>query len=155
MNIPPTSPRRPWPLYVFIAWAFVLAFNTGLSLWVITGPLAQLGSPVTVIGWLGLGLAFVAPFGFGTAAYGLWRLRPWGRYLFLTLTTSFFGFNLISTWLPGSLPPTLQDPAQIMNARLLASARYALALIVPLGYFNLSWIKALFRRPDQPTDEGG
>ena len=141
----PSSPRRPWSLYFFIAWAVLLAFNTGVSLWDITGPLAQFGTPGTVFGWLSLALAFVAPFGFGASVYGLWELRPWGRYLFLILSTLYFGFNLVGVWLPGGVPPDLQDPAQIRNARLLASARYGLALVIPLIYFNLRWIKALFR----------
>lgn len=138
------SRRRPWSLYFFILWAFVLAFNTGVTLWDLTGPLAQFGSPDTLAGWLGLALAFVAPFGFGASVYGLWALRPWGRYLFLALSTLFFGFNLVGVWLPGGLPLTIQDPLQVRNARLLASARYGLALIIPLVYFNLSWIKSLF-----------
>jgi hypothetical protein len=146
---PQASPswRRPWSLYFFILWAFVLAFNTGVTLWDITGPLAQFGSPDTLVGWLGLALAFVAPFGFGASVYGLWALRPWGRYLFLALSTLFFGFNLVGVWLPGGLPLTIQDPTLAINARLLASARYGLALIIPLVYFNLSWIKALFHPP--------
>jgi hypothetical protein len=138
------SRRRPWSLYFFVLWAFVLAFNTGVTLWDLTGPLAQFGSPDTLIGWLSLVLAFVAPFGFGASIYGLWALRPWGRYLFLALSTLFFGFNLVGVWLPGGLPLTIQGPVQVRNARLLASTRYGLALIIPLVYFNLSWIKSLF-----------
>lgn len=154
MDTPPVSsvPRRPWSLYIFIAWGLLLAFNTGLALWDITGPLAQFGSPDTLFGWLSLALAFIAPFGFGIAVYGLWGLRPWGRYLFMTLTTLFFGFNLIAIWLPGSMALTVQDPLQIRDARLLALARYGLGLIVPLTYFNLSWIRPLFNaRPADHT----
>jgi hypothetical protein len=139
------SPRRPWSLYVFMAWAIVLTFNSGVALWDITGPLAQYGSPNTLFGWLSLVIAFVAPFGFGASVYGLWALRPWGRYLFLGLSTLFFGLNLIGVWLPGGIPPNLQYPTQILNARLLASARYGLALIIPLIYFNLSWVRILFK----------
>jgi hypothetical protein len=147
---PPTSqtsfsPRRPWSLYVIITWAIILAFNTGVILWDLTGPLAQFGSPDTLFGWLSLALAFAAPFGFGASVYGLWELRPWGRYLFLTMSTLFFGFNLIGVWLPGGVPPNLQDPTQIRNARLLASVRYGLALVIPLIYFNLNRIRALFQ----------
>jgi hypothetical protein len=153
MDKPPSSqpsslPRRPWSLYVFIAWALIMAFNTGLRLWVITGPLAQLGSPDTVIGWLGLGLAFIAPFGFGLSAYGLWELRPWGRTLFLVMAILFFGFNAIGVWLPGGMPLDIHDhsPAEIRNSQLLATARYGLSLIIPLGYLNLRWVKHLFRK---------
>lgn len=142
----PSPGRRPWSLYFFVAWAFLLAFNSGLALWDLTGPLAQFGSPDTAIGWLGLALAFIAPFGFGASVYGLWGLRPWGRYLFLVLSTLFFGFNLAGVWLPGGLMLTTQDPTQILKAQWLASARYSLALIIPLVYFNLSWIKSLFRK---------
>ncbi len=141
-----SSPRRPWSLYVFIAWAILLAFNTGVVLWDITGPLAQFGTHDTLYGWLSLALAFVAPFGFGVSVYGLWELRPWGRYLFLTLSTLFFAFNLIGVWLPGGVPPNLQDPTQIRNARLLASVRYGLALVIPLIYFNLNHIRILFQK---------
>jgi hypothetical protein len=148
----PSPPRRPWSLYVFIAWAFVLAFNTGVILWDITGPLAEVGSPDTLFGWLNLALAFVAPFGFVASVYSLWGLRPWGPYLFLTMTTLFFGFNLVDIWLPGGLPPNLVDPTQIRNARLLASARYGLGLIIPPIYFNLRWIKPLFQHSaNRPT----
>ena len=140
------SRRRPWSLYVFIAWALILAFNTGVVLWDLTGPLAQYGTPNTVIGWLSLVTAFLAPFAFGASVYGLWGLRPWGRYLFLAISTLFFGLNLISIWLPGGVPPNLQDPAQVRNALLLALARNGLALIIPLIYFNLSWVKALFQK---------
>jgi hypothetical protein len=122
-----------------------MAFNTGLALWDITGPLAQYGSPDTLFGWLSLAVAFVAPFGFGASVYGLWELRPWGRYLFVALSTVFFSLNLIGLWLPGGVPPNIQDPIQIRNARLLALARSGLALIIPLIYFNLSWIKTLFQ----------
>jgi hypothetical protein len=115
-------------------------------LWDLTGPLAQFGSPETLFGWLSLAMAFAAPFGFGASVYGLWELRPWGRYLFLTTSTLFFGFNLIGVWLPGGVPPSIQDPTQIRNARLLASARYGLALAIPLVYFNLNRIRALFRK---------
>jgi len=141
------APRRPRSLYFFIAWGLVLVFNTGIALWDITGPLAQFGSPATVFGWLSLVLAFIAPFGFAASVYGLWGLRPWGRHLFLALSTLFFGFNVIGVWLPGGLPPTVQDPTQVLNARLLASARYSLALVIPLIYFNLKWIKPLFQKP--------
>ena len=140
-----SSPRRPWSLYVIITWAIILAFNTGVILWDLTGPLAQFGSPDTLFGRLSLALAFVAPFGFGASVYGLWELRPWGRYLFLTMSTLFFGFNLIGVWLPGGVPPNLQDPTQIRNARLLASVRYGLALVIPLIYFNLNRIRTLFQ----------
>ena len=136
--------RRPWSLYVFIAWATILAFNSGVALWDVTGTLGQFGSPDTAFGWLSLALAFAAPFGFGASVYGLWELRPWGRYLFLAMSTLFFAFNLVGVWLPGGLPPNLQDPVQIRNARLLASFRYGLALVIPLLYFNPSWIKTLF-----------
>ena len=138
------SRRRPWSLYVFIAWALILAFNTGIVLWDLTGPLAQYGTPNTVIGWLSLVTAFLAPFAFGASVYGLWELRPWGRYLFLAISTLFFGLNLISLWLPGGVPPNLQDPTEVRNAQLLALARNGLALFIPLIYFNLSWVKALF-----------
>jgi hypothetical protein len=140
----PSPSRRPWSLYVLIAWAIILAFNSGVALWDVTGTLGQFGPPDTAFGWLSLAVAFVAPFGFGASAYGLWELRPWGRYLFLALSTLFFAFNLVGIWLPGGLPPNLQDPVQIRNARLLASFRYGLALVIPLIYFNLSWIKTLF-----------
>ena len=143
---PSSSPRRPWSLYVIIFWAIILALNTGIELWDITGPLAQYGTPDTFFGWLSLVMAFVAPFGFGASVYGLWELRPWGRYLFLTLSTLFFGLNLIGVWLPGGVPPTIEDPIQIRNARLLASARYGLALAIPLIYFNLSHIRVLFKK---------
>jgi len=139
-------PRRPWSLYVIITWAILLAFNTGIVLWDITGPLAQFGTPDTPYGWLSLAIAFVAPFGFGASVYGLWELRPWGRYLFLVLSTLFFGLNLIGVWLPGGMPPDLQDPTQIRNAQLLASGRYGLALVIPLIYFNLNHIRILFRK---------
>ena len=145
---PQTSPsphRRPWSLYVFIVWAIILAFNTGVALWDITGPLAQFGTPDTLFGWLSLALAFVVPFGFGASVYGLWELRPWGRYLFLTLSSLFFSFNLIGVWMPGGVPPNLQDPTQIRNARTLASVRYGLALVIPLIYFNLNRIRTLFQ----------
>ena len=162
MKNPPASqatspPRRPWSLYIFIAWAFVLTFKAGLSLWDITGPLAQFGSPDTLFGWLSLALAFIAPFGFGASVYGLWELRPWGRRLFMALSTIFFAFNLIGIWLPGGLPPNLQEPGLMRGARLLASARYGLALVVPLIYFNLRWIKSLFttRRDDAAEDGDG
>ena len=140
------SPRRPWSLYVIIIWAILLTFNSGLALWHITGPLAQFGTPTTLFGWLSLVLAFVAPFAFGASVYGLWELRPWGRYLFLTMSTLFFAFDLIGVWLPGGLPPNLQDPTQIRNAQLLASVRYGLALVIPLIYFNLSYIRILFQK---------
>lgn len=117
-----------------------------MFLWDLTGPLAQFGSPETLFGWLSLALAFAAPFGFGASVYGLWELRPWGRYLFLTTSTLFFGFNLIGVWLPGGVPPSIQDPTQIRNARLLASARYGLALVIPLVYFNLNHIRTLFKK---------
>ena len=143
---PSSSPRRPWSLYVIIAWAIILAFNTGLALWDSTGPLAQYGSPDTLVGWLSLAMAFAAPFGFGASVYGLWELRPWGRYLFMTLSTLFFCFNLIGIWLPGGVPPNIQDPTQMRNARLLASARYGLALAIPLLYFNLNHIRILFKK---------
>mgnify|MGYP001824262803 CR=1 FL=1 len=143
---PSSSPRRPWSLYFFIVWAIILAFNTGVALCDITGPLAQFGTPDTLFGWLSLVTAFVAPFGFGTSVYGLWELRPWGRYLFLILSTLFFGLNLISVWLPGGVPPTIQDPIQIRNARLLATVRYAVALAIPLLYFNLNHIRILFKK---------
>ena len=123
----------------------MLAINTGVALWDITGPLAQFGTPDTLFGWLSLALAFVAPFGFGASVYGLWELRPWGRYLFLTMSTLFFGFNLIGVWLPGGVSPNLQDPTQIRNAQLLGSARYGLALVLPLIYFNLNRIRTLFQ----------
>ena len=99
----------------------------------------------TVFGWLSLALAFIAPFGFGACVYGLWERRAWGRYLFMGLSTLFFGVNLIAVWLPLGLPPGLEDPVQIRNARLLTSARFGLALVIPIVYFNLSWIKALFQ----------
>ena len=141
-----SSPRRPWSLYVIITWSILLAFNTGVVLWDITGPLAQFGTPDTPYGWLSLATAFVAPFGFGASVYGLWGLRPWGRYLFLSLSTLFFGLNLIGVWLPGGVPPNLQDPTQIRNAQLLASVRYGLALVIPLIYFNLNHIRILFQK---------
>jgi hypothetical protein len=141
-----SSPRRPWSLYVIITWSILLAFNTGVVLWDITGPLAQFGTPDTLYGWLSLATAFVAPFGFGASVYGLWGLRPWGRYLFLSLSTLFFGLNLIGVWLPGGVPPNLQDPTQIRNAQLLASVRYGLALVIPLVYFNLNHIRILFQK---------
>jgi membrane protease YdiL (CAAX protease family) len=148
------SRRRPWSLYIVIAWAAFLAFYTGVYLWDLTGPLAQYGTPNTVIGWLSLVTAFLAPFAFGASVYGLWGLRPWGRYLFLAISTLFFGLNLISIWLPGGVPPNLQDPAQVRNAQLLALARNGLALFIPLIYFNLSWVKALFEEStDQQVDE--
>ncbi|MEJ2555332.1 MAG: hypothetical protein P8186_03695 [Anaerolineae bacterium] len=149
------SRRRPWSLYFLILWAFVLAFNTGITLWDLTGPLAQFGSPDTAVGWLGLALAFIAPFGFGASVYGLWALRPWGRYLFLVLSTLFFGFNLVGVWLPGGLPLAIQDSTHAINARLLASIRYGLALIIPLVYFNLSWIKPLFQESGESLSEPG
>ena len=147
----PVAPRRPRSLYVFIAWTVVLAFNTGLILWDITGPLlTQYGSPETLLGWLGLALAFAAPFAFGASAYGLWEMRPWGRLLFLVITTLFFGFNLVGVWLPGGLllDADRYTPAQVRNAQLLASARYGLALVIPWIYFNLSWIKERFSAPN-------
>ena len=140
---PAPPPRRPWSLYIFIAWAMLQAFNTGLVLWDLTGPLAQFGSPSTPFGWLSLALAFVAPFGFAASVYGLWGLHPWGRYLFLVLSTLFFGANLAGAWLPGGLPWATP------NARLLATARYGLALAIPLVYFNLAWIKTLFRYKEE------
>jgi hypothetical protein len=136
-----------------IAWAFVLTFTTGVALWDITGPLSQYGLPNTAFGWLNLAVAFVAPFGFGASIYGMWELRPWGRYLFLALTTLFFSLNLIGVWLPGGLPGNLQDPTQIRNARLLASGRYSLGLIIPLIYFNLAWIKPLFQPSSHLEDD--
>lgn len=145
-----SSPRRPWSLYVIITWAILLAFNAGVALWDITGPLAQFGTPDTPYGWLSLATAFVAPFGFGISIYGLWELRPWGRYLFLSLSTLFFSLNLIGVWLPGGVPPNIQDPTQIRNAQLLASVRYGLALIIPLIYFNLNHIRILFQKSTDP-----
>ncbi len=145
-----SSPRRPWSLYFFVAWAILLAFNAGVALWDITGPLAQFGTPDTPYGWLSLALAFVAPFGFGASVYGLWELRPWGRYLFLTLSTLFFSLNLIGVWLPGGVPSNLQDPTQIRNAQLLASVRYGLSLVIPLIYFNLNHIRILFQKSTDP-----
>jgi hypothetical protein len=142
---PSPTLRRTWSLYVFIAWAFVLAFNTGINLWDITGPLSMSGPPDTAFGWLSLLLAFIAPFGFGACVYGLWGRRAWGRYLFMGLSTLFFGVNLIGVWLPLGLPPGLEDAVQIRNARWLASARFGLALVIPLIYFNLSRIKVLFQ----------
>jgi hypothetical protein len=152
------SPRRPWSLYVFIVWAIILTFNAGLALWHITGPLAQFGTPTTLLGWLSLALAFVAPFGFGASVYGLWELRPWGRYLFLTMSTLFFAFDLIGVWLPADVPLNLQDPAQIRNERLLGSVRYGLSLVIPLIYFNLDRNRSLFRestnlRIDKSTNQ--
>lgn len=142
---PSPSPRRPWLLYFFVAWAFILAFNTGVILWDITGLLGQFISPSTAFGWLSLVIAFVAPFGFGLSVYGLWGLRPWGRYLFMALSIVFFGTNLVGVWLPSELPLTVTAQAQLRNARLLSTARYGLAIIIPLIYFNLGHIKASFR----------
>jgi hypothetical protein len=149
----PRSRRRPWSLYVFIAWALLLAFTTGVALWDITGPLSQFGLPGTAFGWLSLVLAFVAPFSFGASVYGLWELRPWGRYLFLVITILFFALNLIGVWQPGGMPDNLEDPIQLRNAQLLASGRYGLGLFVPLIYFNLAWIKPLFR-PSNNLEDG-
>jgi hypothetical protein len=69
------------------------------------------------------------------------------------VSSLFFSLNLLAVWLPGGLPLTLQDPRQLLNAQLLASARYGLALAVPLIYFNLKWIKPLFRiqQGDEPA----
>lgn len=139
----PARPRRPWSLYVFVAWAVILVFDTGLYLWDLTGPLGLFGPPDTLFGWLSLALAFVAPFGFGASVYGLWGLRPWGRCLFVGLSILYFGANLAAVWLPGG-PPPAGDAAQVLSARLLATARYGLALAIPLVYFNLKWIRALF-----------
>lgn len=143
-SVAPSKSRRPLSLYLFVAWAFVLAFNTGVILWDITGPLSQLGRPSTVFGWLSLLLAFVAPFGFGASVYGLWGQRPWGRRLFLMLSTLFFGINLAGVWLTDRSPLTAQAPALFRNT-WLASARYGLSLIIPLIYFNLRRIKASFQ----------
>ena len=150
---PSSLPRRPWSLYFFIAWSIILAFDTGLFLWDITGPLSQFGSPDTLFGWLSLVLAFVAPFGFGASVYGLWELRPWGRLLFMVLSAVLFGFRLVAVWMPGGMPPDLLDATQIRNARLLASARYGLALIIPLIYFNLAFIRILFQRNCSQGDD--
>lgn len=144
------SQQRPWSLYVFIAWAFVLAFNTGLILWDFTRPLVnQYGFPATSIGRLALAIAFIAPFGFGASVFGLWHLRPWGRYLFLGMTILFFGFNLLSVWLPGDPISEVPPPK-----RWVDSARFGLALVIPLIYFNLNWIKPLFQknRPVESED---
>lgn len=148
----PRSPRRPWSLYIFIAWALLLTFTTGVALWDITGPLSQYGLPGTAFGWLSLTMAFVAPFGFGASVYGLWGLRPWGRYLFLALTILYFGLNLIGVWQPGGMPGNLEDPIQLRNAQLLASGRYGLGLVVPPIYFNLAWIKPLFQPSIKPEE---
>jgi hypothetical protein len=129
---------------LFIAWAFVLAFNTGVVLWDLTGSLSQFGRPHTAFGWLSLIVTLFAPFGFGISVYGLWGLRPWGRHLFLGSSTLFFGVNLIGIWLIDDLPLTSQALTPLGNPRLLGSAGYGLALIVSFIYFNLSRVKTLF-----------
>ncbi len=146
MEGPLASPpsRRPLSLYFFIAWALILAFNSGVLLWDITGALAQFGRPSTAFGWLSLVATFVAPFGFGICVYGLWGLRSWGRYLFLGLSALYFGVNLVGVWLPPDLPLTPQALMGLRNTRLLALFRHGLAIAIPFVYFNLSQIKALF-----------
>jgi hypothetical protein len=142
-------------LYVFVAWAFILTFNTGLLLWDITGLLAPVGTPETAFGWLSLAVAFVAPFGFGASVYGLWYKRPWGRYLFVALSTVFFSLNLIAAWLPNDLL-SREAAEQVRAARLLSTARNSLGLIIPLIYFNLRRIKGLFQESrDQDIRELG
>jgi hypothetical protein len=129
---------------LFIAWAFVLAFKTGVVLWDLTGSLSQFGRPHTTFGWLSLIVTFVAPFGFGISVFGLWGLRPWGRYLFLGLSTLFWGVNLVGIWLTDDLSLNSQSLTPLRNTRWLASVGYGLALIVSLIYFNLSRVKILF-----------
>ncbi len=127
-----------WGIRIFALWALVLAFLALSNLLLLTEAVAFLDNRIWII--FILQSAFGA--GFGASVYGLWQQQNWGRVLFLWTIVIWFGLNTIALVAPDLI--FFSTRQQNATALILNGARYAIALFIPLWYFNRPSIKAIF-----------
>ena len=131
--------RQNFGVYIIALWSLVLGalnlirlfYTSGLGFSQfdvqITGPLLYVYQWVSLI----FGLLFLA------AAFGLLRIKNWGRLLFFAAATLYFIISIFGVWATdlGNLPAP---------QKTLLTTRYAFSIILPLIYLNLPFVKAIF-----------
>ena len=131
--------RQNFGVYIIALWSLVLGalnlirlfYTSGLGFSQfdvqITGPLLYVYQWVSLI----FGLLFLA------AAFGLLRIKNWGRLLFFAAATLYFIISIFGVWATdlGNLPAP---------QKMLLTTRYAFSIILPLIYLNLPFVKAIF-----------
>ena len=138
--------RQNFGVYIIALWSLILGALNLLRLFYTSGVgfsqfQVQISGPLLyVYQWASLifGLLFLA------AAFGLLKIKNWGRLLFFAAATLYFIISIFGVWVtnPGDLP---------FQQKLLLTGRYALSIILPLIYLNLPFIKAIFFVSDKQT----
>ena len=144
--------RTRWFIRIFALWALVLTILAIANLLVLTQSVElysdQYNNRTQV--WIIFILQAVLGAGFAASTYGLWEFKNWARILFIFISVVWFGFNLVALFAPGlsSVPGNTYTTTQL----LLASLRYIVAIIIPVWYFNLPHVKAVFMNPDPQVE---
>ena len=131
-----------WGLLIVALWAVVLAL-LALGQLLILSVAVQIANQEQGPGQTQIWTSFIFNllflFGFGGSAYGLFRRRNWGRLLFLWCVVLWAGFNLLA------LSPLFAASQSYATGELIVNVvRYLAALLLPLAYLNLPWVKAIF-----------
>jgi len=131
--------RQNYGIYIIALWSFVLGALNLLRLFYTSGigfeqfevqaPVAQ----VHIYQWVSLifGVLFLA------AAFGLARIKNWGRLLFFVAAILYFVISIYGVWVTDISDLSAQ-------AKLLLTGRYALSIVLPLIYLNLPFVKKIF-----------
>ncbi len=138
--------RQNFGIYIIALWSLVLGALNLIRLFYTSGVGfsqfdVQISGPLLyVYQWVSLifGLLFLA------AAFGLSRIKNWGRLLFFAAATLYFIVSIFGVWVTdlGDLP---------LQQKILLTGRYLLSIVLPLIYLNLPFIKAIFFASDKQT----
>ncbi len=132
-----------WGVFLFTLWALILTLLALARLLLLSQAVElysdEFGNRLQV--WIIFSLNTLFGLGFGASAYGLWRRHNWARLLFLWLAVIWSTSNLFALLLSALNPSTgIFSPVDIILGTLQAS----LGIIIPVWYFNIPRIKALF-----------
>lgn len=127
-----------WAIRVFALWAGVLALLAAARLLLLSRSVELVSNQFgnQTVAWLVFGLNVVFAVGFGFSAYSLWQRHNRGRIVFLWLIVIWSIFNGVGLL----FGPALSTGTPVVFSLI----RYAVGLVIPLIYLNLSRVRAQF-----------
>ena len=136
--------RQHYGIYIIALWSLILGAQNLTNLIILSASVRDF-IPVGTSGWIifyqivstGFSLAFFA------ATVGLWRLKLWGRRLFLVTAILFFLVSTVGIF-------TAQQDELTITEKGLFTLRYFISILLPLIYLNLAHVTAKF----QETQKG-